>query len=85
MFRDRRQRHGVRPGQLRHPFGAAGEMGQDPPPGGIGQRGERSIESRGRIFNHLVKYVNEAEGKQEEIFGTAPLRFFEIAIRNRPD
>jgi hypothetical protein len=30
-------------------------MGEDAPPGWIGQRGERAIQSNGRIFNHLVK------------------------------
>ena len=34
---------------------APGKMRQDPPPGGIGERGERSVQCI-RIFNHLVNY-----------------------------
>jgi hypothetical protein len=35
---------------------AVREMSEDAPPGWIGQRGERAIQSIWRIFNHLVKH-----------------------------
>ena len=41
--------------QMRHTFITPREMSQDTPSGGIGQGGERAIQSSGRIFNHLVK------------------------------
>jgi len=50
-----RQRHGVRSREIGDPSIAPSQMRQDPPPGGIGQRGERSAQGA-RIFNHLVKY-----------------------------
>jgi len=55
VFRDRWERHGVRFRQMRHTFIAPRQMSQDAPAGGISQRGERAIQSPGRIFNHLVK------------------------------
>jgi hypothetical protein len=45
----------VRSREIGDPSIAAGQMRQDPPPGGIGQGGERSAQGA-RIFNHLVKY-----------------------------
>jgi hypothetical protein len=55
VFRDRGERHGVGLREMRHTLIAPREMSEDTSPGGIGQSGERAIQSRGRIFNHLVK------------------------------
>jgi hypothetical protein len=55
MFRDRGKRHGVRAGEMGDAMIAAGEMGQDPAAGGIGQGCKRSVQCA-RIFNHLVNY-----------------------------
>jgi hypothetical protein len=56
VFRDSRKRHGVRFREVCHTLIAPREMSEDPPPGGIGQSGERAIQVPRRIFNHLVKY-----------------------------
>jgi hypothetical protein len=55
MFGDRRERHGVRTGQIGDAPMPAGEAGEDPAASGIGQGGKGSIK-RLWIFNHLVKY-----------------------------
>jgi hypothetical protein len=34
-------------------------MGEDAPPGRIGQGGEGAIEKLWRIFNHLVEYLHD--------------------------
>ena len=44
MFRNRWQRHRVRPRQMRHALIATGEMGEDAAAGRIGQSRERPVE-----------------------------------------
>jgi len=58
MFRDRRQRHVVRAGEVGDATIAAGEMSEDVTTGRIGQSSESPIQRGTRIFNHLVKYIN---------------------------
>jgi hypothetical protein len=44
MFRNRRQRHRVRASEMSYALVAPGEVGQDPPPGRVGQGGESAVE-----------------------------------------
>jgi len=52
---------------------AAGEMGKNPAPGRVSQRGERSIQCSRRIFNHMVKYQSE-DRLRKELFWPASFR-----------
>jgi hypothetical protein len=47
------------PGQMSDAFIAARQMGEDAPPGRIGQGGKGAVQEFRRIFNHLVEYLNE--------------------------
>ena len=58
----------MRPRQIGYAAVAPGEMGEDAPPGGIGQRRERAIEHPGRIFNHLVNYWHSEIHNATKIF-----------------
>lgn len=57
MLGNRRQGHGVGPGQIGHTSIAPGKMGEDLPPRWISQSGKRPVQGSRRIFNHLVNYV----------------------------
>ena len=54
MFRDRRERHLVGPGQLSDTVRSGSEMGEEAAPGGIGQGRKSPAQIALRIFNHLV-------------------------------
>jgi hypothetical protein len=79
MFRDRRQRHRVPPGQARDAAIALRQLSQDPPPGRIGQRGKGPIQYSWIIFNHLVKYLGRVSDNANEIFAAQQFRFFSAA------
>ncbi len=53
---DRRQRHRVRLGQGGDRSLALSQVGEDGAARGVGEGGERAIERRRRILNHMVKY-----------------------------
>jgi len=67
MFRDRRQRHVVWAGEVSDATIAAGEMSEDVTTGRIGQSSESPIQRGRRIFNHLVKYINQAANRASRI------------------
>jgi hypothetical protein len=57
---------------MRDAFIATGEVGQDVPPGRVGQRGEGAIQRSGRMLNHLVKYIHSENGiMQIKFLGSA--------------
>src|SRR5258707_11035657 len=57
MFRNRRERHVVRPGEVGDAPVATRQMRQNLPARGIGQRGKSSVQCSRGIFNHLVNYL----------------------------
>jgi len=78
----------MRAGQMGDAFIAPGEMGEDSPPGRVGQGGESAIQACRGIFNHLVKYVTEGFGTCKHFFSARPglQKFADRAGRrnNRP-
>jgi hypothetical protein len=82
MFRDGRQGHRMRTGQARDAFIAPGEMREDLPPGGIGQRREDAVQSFRGMFNHLVNYYPQRNNCANNIF--AGPRRLETRRRERP-
>src|SRR6266702_839182 len=57
MFRNRRERHVVRPGEVGNAPVATRQVRQNLPARGIGQRGESFVQCSRGIFNHLVNYL----------------------------
>ena len=55
---------------------AASKMGQDPPPGRIGQGRKCPIQCLRRIFNHLVKYLDATRPNARGIFYDPGAVFF---------
>src|SRR6266403_491362 len=57
MFRNRRERHVVRPGEIGNAPVAPRQVRQNLPARGIGQRSESFVQCSRGIFNHLVNYL----------------------------
>ena len=57
MFRNRRERHVVRPGEVGNAPVAPRQVRENLPARGIGQRGKSLVQRSRGIFNHLVNYL----------------------------
>ena len=54
--------------EMGHSFRAAREMRKNAAPRRVGQSSKRAVQSRWRIFNHLVNYLTEVPGRANIFF-----------------
>jgi hypothetical protein len=67
MLGNRRQRHRIRPGQIRHAPVTARQMLQNTPPRGISERRKSVIQRPRQTFNHMVNYNRKLKNFASEI------------------